>query len=290
VRGLSLLRRLYSGIRALDRADWPLFRRVPSVWKRRLVRAFFRSADSALTRGEPVELEGLRWSVPDSMRSTFVLQSHEPGVRRVLERLLRPGMVVVDVGANIGYHTVFAASRVQPGGKVFAVEADADNLAHLRENLRLNGVEPGVVEVLQVAAGAVRRRRSFHRRPDAGHHGLYPHPTEATLEIVEVEERPLDELIEGPVDVVKIDVEAGELEVLEGMERILAASPEIRLVVEWNPPLMAAAGLRPTALPQRLAALGFEISVIETYGGTLRLLDRDLRPPEEEVELLAMRA
>lgn len=254
-----------------------------------MVRALFRSADAALTRGEPVELDGLRWAIPDSLRGTFVLRQHEPGVRSILEHSLRPGMVFVDVGANIGYHTVFAAQRVRPVGKVYAVEADADNLEHLRKNLRLNRVGADTVEVLPVAAGAVRRRRRFHRRSDAGHHGLYPHPTEETLEVVEVEERPLDELIEGPVDLVKIDVEAGELEVLEGMERLLRESSGIRLMVEWNPPLMAAAGLRPESLPERLASLGFQLTVIEGPEGALRPLDLDRLSRDHEHELLAVR-
>ena len=289
MKGLPLLRRLFAGIQAVDRADWSWLQWIPAAWKRRLVKAAFRSADAVLTQGEPVELDGLRWSIPESLRGTFVLRHHEPGVRSLLGRLLCPGMVFVDVGANIGYHTVFAARRVGPGGKVYAVEADADNLEHLRENLRLNRVEPGLVEVLPVAAGAVRRRRRFHRRPDAGHHGLYPHPTEETLAIVEVEERPLDELIGGPVDLVKIDVEAGELEALDGMERLLRESPRIRLMVEWNPPLMEAAGLRPEALPERLSALGFDLSVIEGPRGALRALDLRAAPPEEGVDLLAVR-
>lgn len=289
MRGLPLLRRLFAGIQALDRADWPVFRLVPAAWKRRLVRALFRSADSVLRRGEPVELDGLRWSLPESMRSTFVLQRHEPGVRRVLERLLRPGMVVADVGANIGYHTVFAARLVQPEGKVFAIEPDESNLAHLRENLRLNAIDSSTVEILSVAAGATHRRRSFHRRPDPGHHGFHPHPVETTLEVIEVEERPLDELIEGRVDLVKIDVEAGELEVLEGMERILRENPEVRLIVEWNPPLMLAAGLQPAALPEHLTTLGFELTVIQGPAEELRPLDLTRGPPPRPLDLLAVR-
>lgn len=285
--GLPLLRRLYSVVRALDRADWPVLRLLPAAWKRRWVRAAFRSATEVLARGEPVELGGFRWSMPDSLRATFLLQDHEPGMRRVLERLLRPGMVVADVGANIGYHTLFAARRVQPGGRVFAVEPEATNLAHLRENLRLNEVVG--VTVLPVAAGSARRRRRFHRRSDAGHHGFHPHPVEQTREIVEVEEVPLDELIEGRVDVVKIDVEAGELEVLDGMRHVLENNPGIRLLVEWNPPLMTAAGQRPEGLPERLSELGFEISRIRGPEGALEPLDPETVDSDREHELLASR-
>lgn len=290
---LSLLRRLFAGAQTLDRADWPMLRLVPSSWKRRGMRALFRSAQCVLGEGGVVTLEGLRWSIPPSMRSTFVLQHHEPGVRRVLDRILRPGMTVVDVGANIGYHTVFSAKRVLPGGRVVAVEADAENAVYLRENLRLNGVGDGTgraVTVLEVAAGAARYRRPFHRRPDAGHHGFYEHPTEKALETVEVEVAPLDELVESPVDLVKIDVEAGEMDVLAGMEKIVAESPGLHLLVEWNPPLMKAAGLDPHALPERVTALGFDLSVVREPDGGLQpfaLLDVDL---DQEYDLLAQPA
>lgn len=252
----GLLRRLYRWAHRIDERD-PLWSSwIPTAWKRWLVRRFFRRGD-LLLQHEVAELDGLRLTMPEALRTTFVLQHHEPGTRRLLEAVLRPGMTVVDVGANIGYHALLAARRVGEGGRVLAVEPSAVNLEHLRANVERNALP--WVRVLPVAAGAQRGRRSFHHRADSGHSGLFPHPREATMEVEEVEEAPLDELISGPVDLVKIDVEGGEVEVLRGMERILEENPRIRLLVEWSPQLLTAAGREPGALEAELRRHGFAL-------------------------------
>ena len=67
---------------------------------------------------------------------------------------------------------------------------------------------------------------------------------------------PLDELVDGAVDVVKIDVEGAELDVLEGMSRILQAQ-QTALIVEWHPLLQQLAGYAPDDLPHWLLERGW---------------------------------
>src|SRR5689334_16156257 len=56
-----------------------------------------------------------------------VRRRYEPYVTAALEPLLKPGAVLVDIGANIGYYTMLAAARVSPTGKVIAFEPSAEN-------------------------------------------------------------------------------------------------------------------------------------------------------------------
>ena len=94
---------------------------------------------------------------------------------------------------------------------------------------------------------------------------------------IEVQESPLDELLHGSIDVIKIDVEGAEIEVLEGGDQILRRSPEASLFVEWNPACLTAAGYDPTELPARIAALGFsEIRVLDDHAQRVRNLDEVL--------------
>lgn len=284
-----LLRSLYSMVRSLDDKNLPGLSWVPSKLKRQWVRRVFRGLDRLGSGRGPVELDGLRYHVPESMRSTLVLQEHEPGVRKVLAEELRPGMRVVDVGANVGYHALYAARLVGPEGKVWAVEPAEENLEYLRANLQENrGNGLARVEVLPVAAGAVRERRRFQLRPDAGHHGFYDHPIETTVREIEVDVVPLDEVIPAPVDLVKIDVEAGEAEALAGMERLLEQSPRVRVLVEWNPPLLEAAGRDPSEVPRWLTAHGFRLEVIEA-DGSRRRFDAATLDPGKEHEVWAER-
>jgi hypothetical protein len=87
---------------------------------------------------------------------------------------------------------------------------------------------------------------------------------------------PLDELVDGAVDVVKIDVEGAELEVLEGMTRLLT-SPRIALIVEWHPLLQHMAGIAPDALPRWLLQRGWRLQAASHLA--VRSLDAGDVPP-----------
>ena len=86
-----------------------------------------------------------------------------------------------------------------------------------------------------------------------------------------MEQRPLDELIGGRVDAIKIDVEGAEIEVLEGMAEILRRNRALLVWAEWFPAGMRSAGRDPSELPQFLQACGFdEISVIDEGAKRIR--------------------
>ena len=82
---------------------------------------------------------------------------YEPEVSSVVRRVLRPGQTFVDIGANIGWFSLLAASLVGPAGKVVAVEPNPWNVALLGQSVKENGFDN--IEILAVAlaeeAGAV---------------------------------------------------------------------------------------------------------------------------------------
>jgi predicted RNA methylase len=81
--------------------------------------------------------------------------SWQPDVVRLMSKLLRPGMTVVDAGANIGYVSVRASKLVGPNGRVVCIEADPSNVAILRANLWRNGCTN--TEILPIAAWSSER-------------------------------------------------------------------------------------------------------------------------------------
>jgi hypothetical protein len=75
---------------------------------------------------------------------------------------------------------------------------------------------------------------------------------------------PLDEVISTSVDLVKIDAEGVDLDVLKGMTRILSESPNVSIIVEWAPPLLAEIGKDPLEIIHWLQGAGFSnISAID---------------------------
>jgi len=183
----------------------------------------------------------------------------------LLDSVLRPGSTVVDVGANIGVTAAYAARRVGPAGRVVAIEPAADNLLVLAENVRHNRL-PNVT-IVEAAGGRRRESRQFYLRGDVSAvNSLFPESCYAEVTATtEVRVAPIDDLVEGSADLVKIDVEGAELDVLAGMPRLLAHRG-VHLVVEWHPVLQQAAGYAPDALPRLLLDGGFRLDAIGHLG------------------------
>lgn len=210
--------------------------------------------------GDAVRLGRLRVRIPGGFRIRASVLAGTERVRSILDRAVGPGDTVVDVGANIGYVTCLAADRVGPAGRVIAVEPAEDNLAILRENLRANRFRD--VEVIAAAAGGRQETRDLFVRGDVSAvNSLYRESCYAKVtRVVPVPVVRLDDVVDA-ADLVKIDVEGGELDVLAGMSRLLA-SPLLQLVVEWHPTLQRAAGRGAIELPLFLLDSGFEVEMI----------------------------
>jgi FkbM family methyltransferase len=194
---------------------------------------------------------------------------------RFFRRLVREGMVVVDVGANIGYYTLQAAVRVGPSGSVHAFEPVAEIHERLLENVRLNGLGNVVVNrrAVQDRPGTVEV--FVGDRTNRGTSGPVAPPNPAGRQ--QVEAVTLDAYAEATglaaVDVVKIDVEGSEAEVLKGMSRLLARE-EIQLLVEISDRTQRARGSSASELIGDLRRQGFE---------PWRITRRGLRPLLEPV-------
>jgi UDP-perosamine 4-acetyltransferase len=190
----------------------------------------------------------------------------EPGLRRLLERVLEPGMVFLDVGAHLGLHTLTAARRVGNSGHVFSFEPTPTTYKLLCQTLRLNALDD-CVTARRAAVGRENTTKPLYVGTISGHNSLYPLPGVETT--VEVEVVQLDNELPPAqhVDVAKIDVEGAELEVLRGMSRIIAENPGILIIAEYGPTHLARAGI---ASPDWLSAFSdqeFKAYVIEEPSG-----------------------
>jgi len=216
---------------------------------------------------------------PEGRQRDLILNCYEPGVSACLRRLLQPGMVFCDVGANLGVFTLMAARQVGPQGRVFSFEPVPDNFAILRRNVEANHYA-NVVCIPKAAAQHNGKSRLFLSR-FCGSHSLVGGPTEYRGEFLEVETVRLDS-VPGldRIDVLKIDVEGAELEVLEGLGNL---RPQV--VLEYNTERISRRGLDASAFLQRLQALGYAATNIDCPDADLESLAND---KEITVNLLAL--
>lgn len=170
----------------------------------------------------------------DPCHYNHILGVHEPRVAEWLRRSVKPGMNVIDVGANIGTYTLLFARLVGAGGRVMGVEADPQVAEILALNVRVNALDN--VDVVRGAAHSEAGRLRLGRATASSWFtGVY---YQQAAEWFEVAAYPLDALVRErgfvPVHLVKIDVEGAELAVLEGMREILARDRPVVLVELHN--------------------------------------------------------
>ena len=169
-------------------------------------------------------LKGARWAATSGMR--FVRGNFEPYKTDALLEALRCGDVVLDVGAHVGYYTVIAARAVGQEGRVAAFEPRPMTARFLRRNVELNSLSN--VRVYEAAVGEQAGTAWFEGRTGTGTGHL------AARGDIEVPVLVLDELVESgelpPPSLIKIDVEGGELDVLNGAMRTLNAHRPVLLL------------------------------------------------------------
>lgn len=175
--------------------------------------------------------------------------TYEPEVRDVFRAVLPAGGVAVDVGANVGWHTVLMGSLVGSGGRVLAAEPNPSVRARLEDNVRLNRFRH--VEVLPYAIADAEGALEFFG-PDAcdpwsGNGYVAQGAPIGRPDTIRVEARRVDTLLAATgvkrLDLIKIDVEGFEWRVLQGAEQSIAQfRPHI--VFEYNADYAARGGGR----------------------------------------------
>jgi FkbM family methyltransferase len=223
----------------------------------------------ALATGDdlvPIRTHGVLLEVPRELLPVYLHRDYEPLTTRAVLDALHPGAVAVDVGANLGYFTCLAGKAVRPRGVVHAVEPAPANVDALKRHIRLNELDNVVVHA--VAAADVEAERTLRLTARTDHHGLYDHPESPAVAEARVRTAPLDSLVEGPANLIKVDVEGAEVEVLEGMRGLLRRSAGATVIVEWNPDTLRLAGRLPSEVPRLMEELGVGgLAVLDDWNG-----------------------
>lgn len=172
-------------------------------------------------------------------RYVYYFGCWEPHVEAVIADCLSPGDTFIDIGANIGYFTLFGASRVGPTGSVVAIEASASTFDRLRQNVERNGASR-TVRLIHAAVADREVSVVLHRGPEdnSGMASILRESGEGDEEIMA---QPLGSLVSEQelesARLIKIDVEGAEGLVMEGMHGILPKLLQCDFLVELNPAL-----------------------------------------------------
>ena len=199
---------------------------------------------------------------------------YEAETTRVLRESVKPGMTVLDVGANIGYFSLMAARFTGENGRVWAFEPVPTMLEILNLNVRNNALQNIITVIPQAVSNVPGTTAMYVNAMASGWSSLYgeasatlPPEIRAQQERIEIGCITLDDWAAQhkwpTVDLIKMDIEGAEKQALEGMIQLSRKNARLKLIIEFNIRTLQAAAITPEELFVAIHACGFDnISII----------------------------
>jgi FkbM family methyltransferase len=188
----------------------------------------------------------------------YVQGSYEAELLRLIGTMDLKGSICVDIGANLGLHSLAMSAAVGPSGTVFAFEPEAHNFHLLEHNLQINGVSNVIPR--RMAAGDTEGFCRLTLNPwNYGDHRVgttslggqfFQEVAQTTIDAC------LQNVPQGTVGLIKIDVQGYECQVLKGMRATLDRNPQTVLILEVFPDALRATGHSALQLMQMARDLG----------------------------------
>jgi FkbM family methyltransferase len=254
-----------------------------------LARWLRRSLNQAAPQGQ-VEisiaagiLTGYKMNLDLQTEKDYWLGTYEPELQKAAQDLVKKGMVIYDVGANIGYISLILAHLCGPAGKVYSFEALPANLLRLQGNIVLNQKE-SIIQIVPKAVIDASRTVSFlaHSSTSMGKALGSAGRLEEYDQEIKVAGIALDDFVyqgKNPVpDLIKMDIEGGEILAIKGMRQLLKEHKPLFFIelhgekaahVIWN--VLTEAGYELTEMRkdypkiQSLSQLGWKAYIIAKY-------------------------
>lgn len=262
--------------RTPDRQEWMthyarIGERLPSVVGTFLTsNEFFERhlLDGSSSKWQLVELPEFKMyvSADDDFVGGSILRerAYEPHIASLFRQYLCPGMNVLDIGANMGYFSLFAASLVGPEGRVYSWEPSSENVKLLCASRLQNRFSN--IEVIQAAAasqpGVLTYFPNFSNGVVAGMSEARPENLASAQTVMALR---IDDYLpaNATIGFIKIDVEGYEYEALKGALNTIRRSLPV-IVSEFSPKLLqAASGISGRDFLQFFVDLGYRLHVAD---------------------------
>lgn len=205
-------------------------------------------------------------------RSILSFGTYDRDLHEMFERLLEPGMVTFDVGANLGEMALHMASRVGRTGAVYAFEPVPAVSERLRQNVNRNGLEEIVRIVAFALSDADGETEIAYADTSSNNQGLasivnFTEPVgslRATIKTITLDHFVREEDIDR-IDFIKIDIQGAEARFLDGARETLSRFHP-KLFMEFSPADLSEAGLTSRDLARRIESHDYDIRLVGRNG------------------------
>ncbi len=193
----------------------------------------------------------------------------------VLQKILKPGMKMIDVGANFGYFTLLGSRLVGDEGHVWAFEPQPRVFRLLGSSMDRNKIR-NVTLIPEAVCDRNGELILYQKKRDAGRATLFSEnldksDTQATVSTTSLDIY-FDTQGEKPnIDMVKIDVEGAEISVWQGMSDLRRTNPKLMIFMEFWPYGMKNAGVQPETLWDEFRSEGYHVLLADRITKTVRV-------------------
>ena len=202
---------------------------------------------------------------------------YEKELGDLLKKIVKPGDVVLDLGANIGYFSLLVANN-SPSVKVISFEPVASLFQNMNDNISLNNIK-NILTVNAAVGEITEEKELFVSAPDNLGMSSFHQPENHSGKKERVKVVAIDDWVKtsglSKIDIIKLDIEGSELGALKGMKEVLQKQKPI-LIVEVNPETLSMFNLKPTDIYNYLGQLNFEGFLILENGRFKHLSQAEL--------------
>lgn len=168
----------------------------------------------------------------------MIHREREISETETVKRIVRPGMCILEIGANIGYYTILMGNLVGKNGKIYAYEPYPRSVDILTRSVELNDLTD-VVEVHNLAVSSENTIRKLYLGSASNVHSLINYKTDDNdADYIEVETKDIREILVNTgrkIDLIRMDIEGHERELFSRLSNDISSVLPPRIFFEIHP-------------------------------------------------------
>lgn len=190
-----------------------------------------------------VQFDGLYFIVRDFTIYYDLIRygKFEKTTTHIFHKILKKGMSILDLGANIGYFTLIASKIIGENGKIYSFEPDPITFKYLRTNIKINHIS-NVELVNKCVSNKNGTITLFHHPKFHTCHSIIASPLKEAIKVESITLNKKFENRKEEIIFIKMDIEGAEMEALKGMDKILTDNHVQYLLTELNLRLIKGTG------------------------------------------------
>lgn len=226
----------------------------------------------SLCASDNVILDGRKMYLPKNEYLHLVVLEHKGLDTKIVRQLVKEGDVVLDLGANIGYWTCLFSELVGKNGRVYSFEPSPGNFELLKKNVEANGYRNVILE--QKAVAERTYNTELYLSKGSMDNRIY-RPNEprnsVQVEVVALKDYFANSGIK--IDFIKCNIQGADFAALQGMGDIMRTSPNLKVIVEFDPTMWREYGSKPSEFIDFMSLNGFDFYELLWYNNDLKPVD-----------------